>query len=334
LRLSGGVHIHREILLLTSVCSTAAKMNRFTLAAVGASFLWALGLQAQPVDPSDYFPLAVGNLWEYEHELYRPQTESRPVDQSRTAHEVYRIVSSSVEQDTLWYTIEFTEWGSSDLIVERDSVRVRYDEESESVVGGAEYLLLGLPRCLDLPPGMHDGSECWTNVGTGDLLDRNLFGAETVPIKSFSTILWSFDAVAGVGIVTGGGGCEPCNPLDDRDEFTLRFARIEGSEYGARIIGREEAAEIPDPRTFSVYPNPTRGLIQLEGVAGGAGAGARGAFHEDRLEAFDLLGRRVLDARLTGSGQEVDLGSLPAGIYLLKVGEQSTTVVVDSPGGL
>lgn len=70
-------------------------MHRFALFAAAVCISWTSALQAQAVDPSEFFPLAVGNEWEYEHELVRPRTEDRPVDESETRVERYRILSSA-----------------------------------------------------------------------------------------------------------------------------------------------------------------------------------------------------------------------------------------------
>ncbi|MEO0727626.1 MAG: T9SS type A sorting domain-containing protein [Bacteroidota bacterium] len=56
---------------------------------------------------------------------------------------------------------------------------------------------------------------------------------------------------------------------------------------------------------FNIYPNPTTGMVQLDG------------FTADRIEVLDQLGRTVR-VQPTG-GTSYDLSGLPAGVYVLKM---------------
>lgn len=292
--------MHRHVLLTAALClSLSAELN------------------AQPGDPSTMFPLAAGNEWEYEHYLYRPLTQFRPVDESETRHERYRILTSSTERDTLWYSVAYEERTDGGLLIRRDTARVRWDEQTASIIGADHLYLPSQLKCLD---GVYRQSSeevlCFPFVNESTAYVPDVLGPDPVESITFANYVWSIEVVAHIGVVSGGGGCEPCGVWDDRDSYTLRYARIDDKEYGARIVHRERTSSRPGAQSFSVYPNPTRGVIHLVGFPG------------ERLAVIDLLGRRVRDLRIQQSDQTIDLGDLPPGVYLLAAGDLSTLVAL------
>jgi photosystem II stability/assembly factor-like uncharacterized protein len=60
---------------------------------------------------------------------------------------------------------------------------------------------------------------------------------------------------------------------------------------------------------FSVYPNPTKGLLHLE----------YGSAILNHVSIFDLLGRQVFDSKISLNKTDLDLKSLQAGEYIMKV---------------
>jgi hypothetical protein len=88
--------------------------------------------------------------------------------------------------------------------------------------------------------------------------------------------------------------------------------------------GQPAAQAAPGADRLSVYPNPSNGLLTLDLEAAEAGLRA--------LEVFDLTGRRLRSERLnlTAGRQSVplDLTDLPAGLYLLRVGEGRSALQV------
>ncbi|PLX32598.1 MAG: hypothetical protein C0600_02045 [Ignavibacteria bacterium] len=76
------------------------------------------------------------------------------------------------------------------------------------------------------------------------------------------------------------------------------------------------AAETPQLHT---YPEPVRDILQLR---------VEGVHDESYLDVYDLLGRPVLLRRpLHGNVMRVDLSSLPAGVYLLRLMHDRGTIV-------
>ena len=59
---------------------------------------------------------------------------------------------------------------------------------------------------------------------------------------------------------------------------------------------------------FSYYPNPTTGVLNLTSVA-----------NIEQVSLYNLLGQRVLDTKVQATASQVDISSLSAGTYLMKV---------------
>jgi hypothetical protein len=79
------------------------------------------------------------------------------------------------------------------------------------------------------------------------------------------------------------------------------------SAYCANFVGVKEK---PTQQSFKIYPNPTNGVITVEGL---------------NAEVFDILGRPV---PFTARGQTLDISPLPKGVYIVKVGEAVRKVVL------
>ncbi|MEC5394583.1 T9SS type A sorting domain-containing protein [Bergeyella sp. RCAD1439] len=73
---------------------------------------------------------------------------------------------------------------------------------------------------------------------------------------------------------------------------------------------QEEAAK----KTVTVYPNPVKDLIHINGVEGS----------NAKAELYDLSGKKLLEAGLKEANNEVNVSSLPKGNYLLKVASDKT----------
>ncbi len=133
----------------------------------------------------------------------------------------------------------------------------------------------------------------------------HLFGSREVTVALFANFVYGFWAVRGVGIVGGGGGCEPCGPFDDRDSWSLRYALVDGVSYGARIVSTDPVTPHASAR-LRVYPNPTQGPVTVEAAVG------------SRIVVYDLLGRFVKSEVSTAQRHALDLAGLPAGTYVVR----------------
>ncbi len=267
------------------------------------------------LDPSGYLPLAVGNVWEYEHYLTRPPDLMDPVDRSESRRERYRVVDAVTRSDTLWYVVEFQERSESDELTKWKTFEVRYDSTLDSVVGG--YGIFAWLRCLGAPDGQHGSGPnlCWPFVSHNEMQIPEI-GPEPVLVKSFGSFVWSTGVLYGLGPIRAGGGCEPCGPLDDKDDWWLRYALIGGSIYGTSIVHSEQTHLVRNPALIA-YPNPTSGTLTVTGS------------DNERLHVFNLLGQRVRSENMGRSGEvRLSLTGLPTGFYLLRAGTKSVVVLL------
>lgn len=106
------------------------------------------------------------------------------------------------------------------------------------------------------------------------------------------------------------------------DSFTAPFGYLNGSDVSDLIGVTPEGERVtlsaaratpteegPGGLAFSVYPNPTMGILRIEGPAGA-------------VSIYDVLGREVRRYDQTGRSGEVDVRDLPAGQYLVRLSEQ------------
>jgi len=73
----------------------------------------------------------------------------------------------------------------------------------------------------------------------------------------------------------------------------------------------------PTAAVLSVAPNPARQRAMVSGVAPAPGR---------RVEVYDALGQRVLSVALVSKEQPLDLAALAAGVYVVRVVDEGTTV--------
>ena len=67
---------------------------------------------------------------------------------------------------------------------------------------------------------------------------------------------------------------------------------------------------------FSIYPNPINNLLNL-----------KAAQNIDALEVYNLLGQNVLASKPNASQLQMDMSTLPTGLYVMKatIGNQTVT---------
>ena len=252
-----------------------------------------------------YFPLEVGNVWEYDG--LGLLTHSRD----------YRI---EVESDTL---IE----GQHYFVVAFDAIRcspcierwhVRFDLETGRMVehvSGGEDVPWWYANCeLNAPFGSE--TTCGETSGgyeeSFELADGSVL--EGVTYKVFNSGFDLHGYVADVGFVT-----EAILQYEP-GEARLRYARVGGVEYGTPFeVGTEAAAPAP-ASALRVYPNPLRdtGTVEL----------TLGEPQHAGLAVYDVLGRRVLRLHEgplpTGrTSLRFEAGALAPGVYFVRKADGS-----------
>ncbi|MCF8258265.1 MAG: T9SS type A sorting domain-containing protein [Flavobacteriales bacterium] len=90
-----------------------------------------------------------------------------------------------------------------------------------------------------------------------------------------------------------------------RSVFNYEFGQITVSQPLCELSVEETA-----PSAFTVYPNPSEGLIDLQFSK---------PILSGRMEVLDMIGRTVIRQQISGSNATMDLAANPSGIYLLMV---------------
>lgn len=301
-------------------------MRPLLLLCAALALLFAPPAAAQvpdPRDPRGYFPLAVGNEWEYRLDLTRPASPGVP-NTSRTEYVRLRVTAGAAGPDGDAFALVDSRYTDAGVLVRRDTAVVRFDPATASVrpvAAGPNGTIYGQPvpffaSDLDLlfgDPG--EGPRLyWRSAGQVELEIPALTGSGApVEAKEFGNFFYGFTAVHGIGFVRGAGGCEPCGPFSEFDEWTLTFARIGEQTYGTRVVAGE-AGPPPDTR-LNAYPNPTTGPLTLRSASAAT------------AEVYDVLGRRIRSVAL-GTEATLSLAGLPAGVYVVRAGAQTARVTV------
>ncbi len=294
-----------------------------------ALLFFAAPLAAQPCDPAatsevcpdttdwrSYFPLEVGNAWQYEcqgfcHDEYDRATGRRVVD----AEEVDGEMLYSIQRCRQRGTGEITCWLAEG---------VRYDEDARLVVaegnGGEPYDYL-LACDLGMPFNVEVEYECGIESFLDQWFSFGSYGA-TLPLpgsevngtfKSIGNIGGGAEYLAGVGPTRFAGDATPV-------DYPIAYARVGDTEYGKPVFAFPTDTEgLTPPRLaldLNVFPNPARDALTV-----------RLSLPESQavtLDVFDALGRRVLvqEAGPRAAGEAVvtvAVGALPAGAYTVRL---------------
>ena len=89
---------------------------------------------------------------------------------------------------------------------------------------------------------------------------------------------------------------------------------------GQQVVVRQEPAlpsgllEISQ-ETIVVYPNPVKDVLHIKGAAG------------RNIILYDLQGQVILTRRLISDHEQIDLSSLPRGVYAIKTGNKTLKIV-------
>jgi hypothetical protein len=106
-----------------------------------------------------------------------------------------------------------------------------------------------------------------------------------------------------------GGPYYDCSNTSTVSQEELVYYNIDGQEWGTPlqlILNTEGAVE----NEFRVYPTPAIDKVHIE---------TSEAIPNARIEISDIQGRIVLAERLTGSRSEIEVGSLPAGVFVYRI---------------
>jgi hypothetical protein len=266
--------------------------------------------EPDPTPPEDYYPLAVGNEWQYED----CQQEGPPCNL------LHEYVRRTVERDTVIagaryfvevqrrYTTASVPLGRSERLLRfRGATLVRRD--------GAADVPVSCPLDADF-----DDDEVACPGRFNETV--RVFAEEPDPshgTKVYETSSDSWEGyTAGIGLMREGVWAS---------YFQLRYARVGGEVvFGSVIVADEAAAPAAPALALRAAPNPTSGPLSLTVTLPEAQTAT--------VEAFDALGRRVWQttAALAAGPQTLplDASAWAPGVYVVRAtaGQATATVRV------
>ena len=267
-----------------------------------------------------YYPLAVGNVWEYEGEQAPLRVD--PLEQ-------LAVTKDTVASGRRYFVLQRTYTERGDTVFVSHTL-VRFDTASATVRALDEFAPQGerLYTCpLDAPFGGRvtdadcDGRSAVVTGGYGEVvvLRGPHAGARTdtvrTALKRYDS-LFSDQYAAGIGLVSEGA---------DGYSKELVYYRVDGEERGvARFPTPTDPAPPASGAALTVGPNPAGGAATV--------ALTLPAPAEVRVAVYDALGRRVavLTAGPLGAGRHrlpLDAAPLAPGVYVVRAEVGGAAVV-------
>jgi len=108
-------------------------------------------------------------------------------------------------------------------------------------------------------------------------------------------------------------------------DLRLHSVRHNGSNndgyYDELYLGNSPLVGIPEFNrhgNFTTYPNPSAGLITII---------MPGLFLESQLSILNCNGQKLIQRQVTETSMEIDIRSLPPGVYFVKVQNEKTSII-------
>lgn len=290
------------------------------------------------LDWRQYYPLQIGNIWEYEWDNF-------PIlipDYQRL-----EIIGDTLINDVAYF-VQQERFYNADLVLRyQREYYLRYDttyrrvlEYSHSPILTGEFPYLG---ACDLSA---DFEQIYTCPGGGMISilggycgPDNTCGSYQINSRPYTTLLGDTIAVAAVkgffhlagpGVSLAHGVGEIGGQFEGgADGKYLIYVRIDGREYGlSTVITSTEEERLPNAFAIgSAYPNPFQSTTTLEI--------SMPTTQQVTIEIVNLLGQQMSQSRVTASTSTkiaIDGRTWPSGVYFLRVvdgqGRQATRTLI------
>ena len=280
----------------------------------------ASGQQSEGPDTLDwrlYYPLEVGNVWEWETWLLVDYTgfDRREIIADTLINGIQYFLETRYE----YAQSPVLNWES--LVV--DTTLLHYDTLNAQVVKrslrGGEERQHTCPLNTDFGRNMTCGNDPYYDVGGGYAEERHflIVGEDTVrynAVKRIYSIGGGSDFYHGVGRLQGIGDGQA-------GEIKFTYIRVGGIEYGQRaVLTAIDDELLPTESSLAAYPNPVRDRLTV-------------AFERPgppfSLAIYDVLGRAVIrNIECTRPICAVDTSRLWPGLYFARVVNETSVQAV------
>lgn len=265
------------------------------------------------LDWRGYFPLEVGNVWEYRYESL-----------FEAGYFEWEIVGDSIAGARSGFVAVIRHFDDVlNLIHERRQFWFDDDERRAAITYQTGECDFSVPFPVPQHQGvrLEDGfcGRYWLHGGYTD--EALVLGTDTLHYPAWK---W-FENVAGGFTVYHGIGVPGWSVGGLRDSSHLIYTRLGGVEYGESMVltSTEEPAPRPEPEMkVDLYPNPFPDRFTVE-VSGPPALPLK-------FEVIDVLGRRMLGGTLKTPSTTVDASSLSSGAYFLRITDGSRVLTTQA----
>ena len=105
------------------------------------------------------------------------------------------------------------------------------------------------------------------------------------------------------------------------DELVFKYGDEDCDAIYSEVHGVEEDGPSTGSGILTVYPNPTNGVLTIHHSAF--------RIHHSEFQIANLMGQTVLSGNINAENQQIDVSSLPQGMYFITVGEATRKFVVE-----
>jgi surface protein len=120
--------------------------------------------------------------------------------------------------------------------------------------------------------------------------------------------------------IIGANGLSYCLSDSVRTELFNKSFIIRGDQLNCLGVGVEEVTS-EEQAIFNVYPNPTNALLNIEMPVGKT--------KRQELFLYNMQGKLIYSKSLIQRKETIDVSQFKSGIYLLRLGDESTRVVIN-----
>ena len=262
------------------------------------------------LDWHGYYPLDIGTIWEW-------RTKNGFIDLVRHR----RIEADTLVDDSRWVIqidyVEGTAYG--DPVAAHDTLLLRYDEPYGRVLARSTATAEERDYTCDLSGDF--GAEVLCGAALGEPFRIVMAGGYATDLGyeplviSADTIVYAavkqdpviFGPVPPVYYHGVGRLPQPGDGFDGTIAFT--YLRLHGIEYGSpAVFVSTEQQELVAEESMALFPNPASATLTVT---------FSDLWGPASLRVYDLRGRLALKSKRCASRCELDVRSLPAGVYLL-----------------
>ena len=187
--------------------------------------------------------------------------------------------------------------------------------------------------------GAHEGDEWEIKVGNEslvmhvDAVENIEYEGKTYRVLHVSDAddYFSGDIVCGIGHLTSffperlmdnsdGLRVEGLRCYWIEDELVFKYGDEDCDAIYSEVHGVEEDGPSTGSGTFTVYPNPTNGIIAIQHSSF--------SIHHSEFQIANLMGQTVLSGNINAENQQIDVSSLPQGMYFITFAGETRKFVV------